>query len=81
MITGQAASPPAVCNGRPDAAGGDEVRGMYLNTVPFASDLAAPTWRELLRAVFAEEAAIWPHRRYPPAGHAAGWGRRARWST
>ncbi|MFL6121258.1 amino acid adenylation domain-containing protein, partial [Actinophytocola sp.] len=54
-----------VCNGRPEHLRGDEVRGMYLNTVPFAVDLTAPTWRDLVRRVFDGEAALWPHRRYP----------------
>jgi amino acid adenylation domain-containing protein len=54
-----------VCNGRPELPRGDEVLGMHLNTVPFAVDLRAPSWGELLAAVFAEELALWPHRRYP----------------
>ncbi|WP_345983919.1 amino acid adenylation domain-containing protein [Streptomyces sp. DSS69] len=64
----------AVCNGRPELPDGDEVRGMYLNTVPFAVDLEAPSWEELLRAVFAEEAAVWPHRRYPLPAMQREWG-------
>nr|BFD89295.1 hypothetical protein KitaXyl93_06550 [Kitasatospora sp. Xyl93] len=55
----------AVTNGRPELADGDQVRGMYLNTVPFAVDLRAASWRELVGSVFAEELALWPHRRYP----------------
>ncbi|MFB8113761.1 amino acid adenylation domain-containing protein [[Kitasatospora] papulosa] len=64
----------AVCNGRPELPDGDEVRGMYLNTVPFAVDLDASSWEELLRAVFAEEAAVWPHRRYPLPAMQREWG-------
>ncbi|NJQ14940.1 non-ribosomal peptide synthetase [Streptomyces bohaiensis] len=64
----------AVCNGRPELPDGDDTRGMYLNTVPFAVDLDAPSWRELLRAVFAEEAAVWPHRRYPLPAMQREWG-------
>ncbi|MFF7627627.1 amino acid adenylation domain-containing protein [Streptomyces cyaneofuscatus] len=64
----------AVCNGRPELPDGDEVRGMYLNTVPFAVDLETPSWEELLRTVFAEEAAIWPHRRYPLPAMQREWG-------
>ncbi|WP_405987096.1 amino acid adenylation domain-containing protein [Streptomyces sp. NBC_00872] len=63
-----------VCNGRPELARGDEVRGLYLNTVPFAADLSAPTWRELVRDVFAGEAALWPHRRYPMPAMQREWG-------
>ncbi|NYT94925.1 non-ribosomal peptide synthetase [Salinispora sp. H7-4] len=54
-----------VCNGRPEVLRGDEVFGMYLNTVPFAADVTAATWRDLVADVFAGEAELWPHRRYP----------------
>ncbi|MEU1503426.1 amino acid adenylation domain-containing protein [Kitasatospora sp. NPDC005748] len=64
----------AVTNGRPELPGGDRVRGMYLNTVPFAVDLRAPSWRELVRSVFAEELALWPHRRYPLPAMQREWG-------
>ncbi|MFD7899392.1 amino acid adenylation domain-containing protein [Streptomyces sp. NPDC059743] len=63
-----------VCNGRPELARGDEVRGLYLNTVPFAADLSASTWRELVRDVFAGEAELWPHRRYPMPAMQREWG-------
>lgn len=56
-----------VCNGRPETADGDRVYGMFLNTVPFAIDLAAPTWRHLASRVFEAEIELWPHRRYPLA--------------
>ncbi|MFC5289945.1 amino acid adenylation domain-containing protein [Actinokineospora guangxiensis] len=64
-----------VCNGRAELERGDEVIGMHLNTLPFAVDLAAPSWRDLLRAVFAEELALWPHRRYPLSDIQREWGR------
>ncbi|MEU4806649.1 amino acid adenylation domain-containing protein [Actinosynnema sp. NPDC023587] len=54
-----------VCNSRLERAGGDLVRGMFLNTVPLVSPAGAGTWRELVRGVFAEELALWPHRRFP----------------
>jgi amino acid adenylation domain-containing protein len=63
-----------VCNGRPELLRGDEVIGMHLNTLPFAVDLRAPSWRDLLRAVFAEELALWPHRRYPLPAMQREWG-------
>jgi amino acid adenylation domain-containing protein len=63
-----------VCNGRPELLRGDEVIGMHLNTLPFAVDLTAPTWHELLRDVFAEELALWPHRRYPLPEMQREWG-------
>lgn len=54
-----------LCNGRTEAEGGDQVRGMFLNPVPFVAPSGARTWRELVQAVFAQEVALWPHRRYP----------------
>jgi len=54
-----------VCNGRLEVQGGDDVRGMFLNTVPFAVDLAAASWTDLVRAVFQEEVALLPFRRFP----------------
>jgi len=49
----------------PETPGGDQVRGMFLNLVPFAAPAPGATWRDLVRATFAEEVALWPHRRYP----------------
>ncbi|MFI9275592.1 amino acid adenylation domain-containing protein [Kitasatospora sp. NPDC052896] len=63
-----------VCNGRPELARGDEVLGLYLNTVPFPADLSAPTWRALVAEVFAGEAELWPHRRYPMPAMQREWG-------
>ncbi|WP_343886884.1 AMP-binding protein, partial [Actinoallomurus spadix] len=54
-----------VCSARPEVLGADRVYGMYLNTLPFAYDRGARTWRELVQRVFAQEAEFWPHRRYP----------------
>ena len=34
-----------VCDGRPEMVGADRVYGMYINTLPFAHDRSAPTWR------------------------------------
>ncbi|MBK1787886.1 amino acid adenylation domain-containing protein [Prauserella cavernicola] len=56
-----------VSNGRTEVRGGDEVRGMFLNTVPFLAPEGTATWSDLVRAVFAEEVELWPHRRYPLA--------------
>ena len=64
-----------VCNGRPELAGGDQVRGMFLNTVPFSVDLDRPTWVDLARTVFAEEIALWPHRHFPLPAMQREWGR------
>ncbi|MGZ0199996.1 amino acid adenylation domain-containing protein [Streptomyces sp. RM1] len=50
---------------RPEAVGAERVLGMHLNTVPFAFDRGARSWRELVAQVYRREAADWPHRRYP----------------
>ncbi|MGF1426919.1 amino acid adenylation domain-containing protein [Kitasatospora sp. LaBMicrA B282] len=54
-----------VCDARPELLGADRVLGMYLNTLPFAMDRTARTWRELVAQTFAHEVGLWPHRRYP----------------
>lgn len=63
-----------VTNSRLERAGGDQVRGMFLNTVPFAAPADARDWPELARAVFAEETAMWPHRHFPLPAMQAEWG-------
>ncbi|MDT9701576.1 non-ribosomal peptide synthetase, partial [Streptomyces sp. P17] len=55
-----------VFSARPEAPGADRVYGMYLNTLPFAFDADRDrSWEELVREVFAHEAGMWEHRRYP----------------
>ena len=54
-----------VTDARPEVAGSDRVHGMYINSLPFAHDRTAGTWRELVRQVFAREIELWPHRRFP----------------
>ncbi|MFJ8190141.1 amino acid adenylation domain-containing protein [Streptomyces sp. NPDC096094] len=54
-----------VCNARPEVLGADRVYGMHLNTLPFAHDRSARTWRELVAQVFAREIELWPHRAFP----------------
>ncbi|WP_330312894.1 amino acid adenylation domain-containing protein [Streptomyces sp. NBC_00523] len=56
-----------VSNGRPEVVGGDQVRGMFLNLIPVTCPPVTGSWREFVRAVFAEEIAVHPHRRYPMA--------------
>ncbi|MFH0521477.1 amino acid adenylation domain-containing protein [Streptomyces sp. M41] len=66
-----------VYSARPEAPGAERVFGMYLNTLPFAHDRSARTWRELVRQVFDREAEVYPHRRYPlPAVQQLAGGRR-----
>ncbi|MGC5016868.1 condensation domain-containing protein, partial [Streptosporangium sp. DT93] len=52
-------------NGRLEEADGAEVRGLFLNTVPFRLRLSEGSWRDLARAVFEAERELLPHRRYP----------------
>jgi amino acid adenylation domain-containing protein len=54
-----------VCDARPERIGADRVYGMYLNTIPFAVDRGARTWRELLLRVFEREVDFWPYRGFP----------------
>ncbi|MGW6916281.1 amino acid adenylation domain-containing protein [Kitasatospora sp. NPDC054939] len=54
-----------VYHGRLEAPGSDRVMGMHLNTLPFPLQRGARTWRELVAQVYAQETAIWEHRRYP----------------
>jgi amino acid adenylation domain-containing protein len=63
-----------VCNGRPERRGGDEIYGMFLNTVPFCVGNGSSTWQEFVRDVFAEEIELWPYRRFPLAAAQRAWG-------
>ncbi|WP_086783175.1 non-ribosomal peptide synthetase, partial [Crossiella equi] len=63
-----------VCNGRLETEGGEQVRGMHLNTVPLGVHLTGATWTDLVRQVFNEEVAVWPHRRFPLPEMQRAWG-------
>ncbi|HEX7240849.1 MAG TPA: amino acid adenylation domain-containing protein, partial [Longimicrobiaceae bacterium] len=54
-------------NGRPETEDGEEVRGLFLNTLPFRHRLPEGSWTELARSVFAAEREVLPFRRYPLA--------------
>jgi amino acid adenylation domain-containing protein len=54
-----------VANGRLEVAGGDEVAGLFLNSLPLRVELRRQSWRQLVRAVKRELQAVMPHRRYP----------------
>ncbi|MFH8802242.1 amino acid adenylation domain-containing protein [Streptomyces sp. NPDC017936] len=56
-----------VANGRPETADGDQVVGLFLNTLPLVVDVTATSWLELARRVHAAESGALPHRRYPMA--------------
>ncbi|MCX2968938.1 MULTISPECIES: non-ribosomal peptide synthetase, partial [Streptomyces] len=54
-------------NGRLEESDGTEVRGLFLNTLPFRLTLPEGSWADLARAVFRRERDMLPHRRYPMA--------------
>ncbi|HET6974228.1 MAG TPA: amino acid adenylation domain-containing protein, partial [Pyrinomonadaceae bacterium] len=54
-----------VCNGRPEEADGDLIRGLFLNVIPFRQRVRAQTWIELVRETFNAERNLLPFRRYP----------------
>jgi non-ribosomal peptide synthetase component F/aryl carrier-like protein len=54
-------------NGRPEVDGGEQVRGLFLNTVPFRLAIPAGSWAELARAALEAEREMMPFRRYPMA--------------
>jgi amino acid adenylation domain-containing protein len=56
-----------VTHGRPEHAEGDELRGLFLNTLPLRVEIAAGTWAELAHRAFAADGALQDHRRYPLA--------------
>jgi amino acid adenylation domain-containing protein len=56
-----------ISNGRPEVVDGDRVTGQFLNTVPVRSQQPGGTWLDLVRATFATELDLLPHRRYPMA--------------
>ncbi|RKG94728.1 amino acid adenylation domain-containing protein, partial [Corallococcus sp. CA053C] len=56
-----------IANGRPEVPGGDQVLGIFLNTLPLCMELAGGTWLDLARDAFEAERARLPHRRFPLA--------------
>lgn len=57
-----------VSSGRPDVAGGDEIVGLFLNTIPVRVALDDhPTWRDVVARAERAVAASFPYRRYPLA--------------
>lgn len=63
-----------VANLRPETTGGDRAIGQFLNSLVFAFDVRATSWRALTVAVHAHERRLAPHRRYPVAATEAAWG-------
>ncbi|WP_137936792.1 non-ribosomal peptide synthetase [Chitinivorax sp. B] len=54
-------------NGRPEEIGGDQLYGLFLNTLPFRFKLEHASWLETVKGVFARECAAMPYRRFPLA--------------
>lgn len=76
MLTGQNDLLAGITtNGRPEESGGTQVRGNFLNTVPFRFEFTEGTWAETIRRVFDAEWAMLPHRRYPLGALQKSWGR------
>ena len=67
LSAGDAYSTGMSTNGRPERAGADGMRGLFLNVVPFGVASVADSWTGLLADVFAAERELIPHRRYPLA--------------
>ena len=59
---------------RPEMAGGDRLRGLALNTVPFRSRIGVGSWTERIREVFRLETELHAHRRYPLSEIQRHWG-------
>ncbi|HEY0734806.1 MAG TPA: amino acid adenylation domain-containing protein, partial [Herpetosiphonaceae bacterium] len=56
-----------VSHGRPETEDGERILGMFLNTLPLRLDLHGGSWLDLIRATFAAERELLPHRWYPMA--------------
>ncbi|GAA2526042.1 amino acid adenylation domain-containing protein [Winogradskya humida] len=67
LAGGEAYSTGMSTNGRPERAGSEGMRGLFLNIVPFGVESSAPSWTGLLADVFTAEQELMPHRRYPLA--------------
>ncbi|HKV36649.1 MAG TPA: amino acid adenylation domain-containing protein [Pyrinomonadaceae bacterium] len=61
-------------NGRLEVRGGDQVRGLFLNTAPFRLRMPSGTWAELVEQTFKSEWELLPHRRFPMAAIQKRWG-------
>ncbi|MWK37145.1 hypothetical protein GEV43_25785 [Actinomadura sp. J1-007] len=52
-------------HGRPESAGGDQVRGLFWNVLPIGVDVAGRRWIDLAASVLDAERRLLPHRRVP----------------
>lgn len=70
-----------VTNGRPERAEGTDLRGLFLNTVPYRLKLPGGTWQDLSQAAFQTEWELLPHRWYSLALLQQQWGRQPLFET
>ncbi|HEX8190338.1 MAG TPA: condensation domain-containing protein, partial [Pyrinomonadaceae bacterium] len=78
LISGQADVLAGLAsNGRPEVSDGTDVRGLFLNTLPFRLRLRKGTWLDLVRETFAAEREMLPYRRYPLGAMQRRWGNQA----
>lgn len=56
-----------VSNGRQEEEGGDQVLGLFINTLPFRLALEGGAWSSLIKATFDNECELLPVRRFPYA--------------
>jgi amino acid adenylation domain-containing protein len=52
-------------NGRPEEPGGDQIRGLFLNEIPFRMQMSPCIWITLVKKTFDLERAVIPYRRFP----------------
>ena len=64
-------------HGRPEDRDGDQVRGLFINTVPFRVKLGSGNWVDLVQQTFEAERELMPFKRYPLATMQKTWGRKA----
>ncbi|WP_336323052.1 amino acid adenylation domain-containing protein [Streptomyces lavendofoliae] len=54
-------------SGRPEIEGGQDIAGLFLNTLPFRVRDLGESWEDLVHAVYGAEVGLLPHRRFPMA--------------
>ena len=65
LLPGAAVRTAVTDNSRPETAGAERLVGLFLNVLPVRASFGNATWRDLARALQADEAAGKPFRRYP----------------
>jgi amino acid adenylation domain-containing protein len=75
LVTGRADVLTGIgVNGRLEVRGGEQVRGLFLNTAPFRLSMHFGTWAELVEQTFKTEWELLPYRRFPMAAIQKRWG-------